>query len=144
EQESLRSLSKAFGVLFLISLVHHSISKTFQFLFFGYLTKLSGSSSSDENTGVGRISGVPTFLAALGTMSFLAIPGTTGFLSEATFIKLFSAVLEVTDTSAALILPLLILVCTGLAVGAAAHLKLFLGLVLSRPRANFEDHGSNK
>ncbi|TGJ98681.1 formate hydrogenase, partial [Leptospira semungkisensis] len=25
-----------------------------------------------------------------------------------------------------------------------AHLKLFLGLVLSRPRANFEDHGSNK
>ncbi|EIE01780.1 proton-conducting transporter membrane subunit [Leptospira licerasiae] len=143
EQESLRMLSKAFAVLFLISLVHHSISKTFQFLFFGYLTKLSGRSGADENTGIGRISGIPTFLAAIGTMSFLAIPGTTGFLSESTFIKLLSAVLEVADTSAALVLPLLILVCTGLAVGAAAHLKLFLGLVLSRPRTNFEDHGKN-
>ncbi|EPG66716.1 proton-conducting transporter membrane subunit [Leptospira wolffii] len=144
ESEELKLLSKAFGALFLISLVHHSISKTFQFLFFGYLTKLSGSSNVDESTGVGRISHIPTFLAAVGTMSFLAIPGTTGFLSEATFIKLLSVVLTVPGTSAILVLPLLILVCTGLAIGAASHLRLFLGLVLSRPRKEFEDHGLNR
>ncbi|TGK18877.1 formate hydrogenase [Leptospira fluminis] len=143
EVEGLRLLSKAFTVLFLISLVHHSISKTFQFLYFGYLSKLSGSSAVDESTGVGRSSGIPTFLASLGTLSFLAIPGTTGFLSEATFIKLLSAVVAVPGTSPLLVLPLLILVCTGLALGAASHLRLFLGLTLSRPRKIFEDHGRN-
>ncbi|EPG75693.1 NADH-ubiquinone/plastoquinone complex I subunit [Leptospira fainei serovar Hurstbridge str. BUT 6] len=143
EIEGLRLLSKAFGVLFLISLVHHSISKTFQFLYFGYLSKLSGASGVDQSTGVGRVSNIPTFLAAIGTLSFLAIPGTTGFLSEATFIKLLSAVVAVPGTSALLVLPLLILVSTGLALGAAAHLRLFLGLTLSRPRRNFEDHGRN-
>ncbi|TGK27951.1 formate hydrogenase [Leptospira gomenensis] len=140
ESESLRVLSRSFSFLFFLSLIHHSVSKTFQFLSIGYLTKLSGSSNVDQNTGVGRISGIPTSLLSLGTISFLAIPGTTGFISEATFVKLVAGVLEIPGQSAILILPLLILVSSGLVLGAAGHLRIFLGMVLSRPRIDWPEN----
>lgn len=140
EVESLKVLSRSFSFLFILSLIHHSISKTFQFLSIGYLTKISGFSNVDQNTGIGRISGLPTSLLSLGTISFLAIPGTTGFLSEATFVKLVAGVLEIPGQSAILILPLLILVSSGLVLGAAGHLRIFLGMVLSRPRTNWPEH----
>lgn len=140
ESESLRVLSRSFSFLFVLSLIHHSVSKTFQFLSIGYLTKLSGSSNVDQSTGVGRISGIPTSLLSLGTISFLAIPGTTGFISEATFVKLVAGVLEIPGQSAILILPLLILVSSGLVLGAAGHLRIFLGMVLSRPRVDWPEN----
>ncbi|RHX87825.1 proton-conducting transporter membrane subunit [Leptospira stimsonii] len=140
ELESLRVLSRSFSFLFILSLIHHSVSKTFQFLSIGYLTKISGFSNVDQNTGVGRISGIPTSLLSLGTISFLAIPGTTGFLSEATFVKLVAGVLEIPGQSAILVLPLLILVSSGLVLGAAGHLRIFLGMILSRPRTDWPEH----
>ncbi|TGL78600.1 proton-conducting transporter membrane subunit [Leptospira yasudae] len=140
EVENLRVLSRSFSFLFILSLIHHSVSKTFQFLSIGYLTKISGFSNVDQNTGVGRISGLPSSLLSLGTISFLAIPGTTGFLSEATFVKLVAGVLEIPGQSAILVLPLLILVSSGLVLGAAGHLRIFLGMVLSRPRTNWQEN----
>ncbi|EKT87617.1 proton-conducting transporter membrane subunit [Leptospira santarosai] len=140
EVESLKVLSRSFSFLFILSLIHHSVSKTFQFLVIGYLTKISGFSNVDQNTGVGRISGLPTSLLSLGTISFLAIPGTTGFLSEATFVKLVAGVLEIPGQSAILVLPLLILVSSGLVLGAAGHLRIFLGMVLSRPRTEWPEN----
>ncbi|AXR60038.1 proton-conducting transporter membrane subunit [Leptospira mayottensis] len=140
EVENLKVLSRSFSFLFILSLIHHSISKTFQFLSIGYLAKISGFSNVDQNTGVGRISGLPTSLLSLGTISFLAIPGTTGFLSEATFVKLVAGVLEIPGQSAILVLPLLILVSSGLVLGAAGHLRIFLGMVLSRPRTEWSEN----
>ncbi|EMJ66984.1 NADH-ubiquinone/plastoquinone complex I subunit [Leptospira sp. P2653] len=140
EVENLKVLSRSFSFLFILSLIHHSISKTFQFLSIGYLTKISGFSNVDQNTGVGRISGLPASLLSLGTISFLAIPGTTGFLSEATFVKLVAGVLEIPGQSAILVLPLLILVSSGLVLGAAGHLRIFLGMVLSRPRTEWSEN----
>lgn len=140
EVENLKVLSRSFSFLFILSLIHHSISKTFQFLSIGYLTKISGFSNVDQNTGVGRVSGLPSSLLSLGTISFLAIPGTTGFLSEATFVKLVAGVLEIPGQSAILVLPLLILVSSGLVLGAAGHLRIFLGMVLSRPRTGWSEN----
>ncbi|XDD50198.1 proton-conducting transporter membrane subunit [Leptospira sp. WS92.C1] len=138
--DSLRVLSRSFSFLFFVSLIHHSVSKTFQFLSIGYLLKLSGSSNVDHNTGIGRISGLPSSLLCLGTISFLAIPGTTGFITEATFVKLVAGVLEIPGQSAILVLPLLILVSSGLVLGAAGHLRIFLGMILSRPRTNWPEN----
>ncbi|EMY77508.1 NADH-ubiquinone/plastoquinone complex I subunit [Leptospira weilii serovar Ranarum str. ICFT] len=138
--EGLKVLSVSFSFLFFISLIHHSISKTFQFLSIGYLIKLSGSSNIDHNTGIGKNSGLSTALLSLGTISFLALPGTTGFLTEATFVKLVAGVLEIPGQSAILILPLLILVSSGLALGAVGHLRIFLGMVISRPRTNWAEN----
>ncbi|AOP35747.1 formate hydrogenase [Leptospira tipperaryensis] len=138
--EGLKVLSRSFSFLFFISLIHHSISKTFQFLSVGYLLKLSGSSNIDHNTGIGKNSGLSTALLSLGTISFLALPGTTGFLTEATFVKLVAGVLDIPGQSAILILPLLILVSSGIALGAVGHLRIFLGMVVSRPRVNWPEN----
>jgi formate hydrogenlyase subunit 3/multisubunit Na+/H+ antiporter MnhD subunit len=134
ENPVLSQLGFAFLILFYITLTHHSISKIYQFLSFGYLAKLGGSTSTDECKGIGRISGLPFLASSMGSMSFAMIPGTIGFLSESTFLYLTTVVIDLPLSASTLILPALVFICTGLVVGSAAHLKLYLTLMLSVPR----------
>ena len=134
ENPILNQLGFAFLILFYITLTHHSISKIYQFLSFGYLAKLGGSTSTDECKGIGRISGLPFLASSMGSLSFAMIPGTVGFLSESTFLYLTTVVIDLPLSASTLILPALVFICTGLVVGSAAHLKLFLTLLLSVPR----------
>ncbi|MBK8399155.1 MAG: formate hydrogenase [Leptospiraceae bacterium] len=130
----LAKLSYAFLILFYITLTHHSLSKIYQFLSFGYLAKLANSTNTDECKGIGRISGLPFLASSIGSLSFVMIPGTIGFLSESTFLYLTTVVIDLPLSASTLILPALVFICTGLVVGSAAHLKLFLSLILSVPR----------
>ncbi|MBK6605128.1 MAG: formate hydrogenase [Leptospiraceae bacterium] len=134
ENPILSQLGYAFLILFYITLTHHSISKIYQFLSFGYLAKLGGSTNTDECKGIGRISGLPFLASSMGSLSFAMIPGTVGFLSESTFLYLTTVVIDLPLSASTLILPALVFICTGLVVGSAAHLKLFLTLLLSVPR----------
>jgi formate hydrogenlyase subunit 3/multisubunit Na+/H+ antiporter MnhD subunit len=130
----LNQLGFSFLILFYITLTHHSISKIYQFLSFGYLAKIAGSTSTDECKGIGRVSGLPFLASSMGSMSFAMIPGTVGFLSESTFLYLTTVVIDLPLSVSTLILPALVFICTGLVVGSAAHLKLFLTLILSVPK----------
>ena len=99
ENPILNQLGFAFLILFYITLTHHSISKIYQFLSFGYLAKLGGSTSTDECKGIGRISGLPFLASSMGSLSFAMIPGTVGFLSESTFLYLTTVVIDLPTTA---------------------------------------------
>ena len=126
-------LGFAFLVLFYITLLHHSISKIYQFLSFGYLAKVAGTTLTDSCKGIGRIAGLPFLATAMGTFSFAMVPGTIGFFSESTFLYLCSILIDMPVSQSVLILPSLVFISTGLALGGAAHCKLYLTLVLSVP-----------
>ena len=74
------------------------------------------------------------FMSSMVSMSFAMILGTIGFLSESTFLYLTTVVIDLPLSASTLILPALVFICTGLVVGSAAHLKLYLTLMLSVPR----------
>lgn len=130
----LHDLGLSFLYLFFITLLHHSLSKVYQFLSFGYLAKRAGSTITDDCKGAGRIAGLSLFGMSMGSLSFAMIPGTIGFLSESTFLYLSATLIGLPITNSEMILPALIFISTGLTVGASAHIKLFLSLVLSVPR----------
>ena len=73
--EEYSSLGKSFLVLFYLMLLHHSFSKTFQFLAIGYLCKKAKTNVLDLCKGVGRVSGLSSLELGFGTLSFAAIPG---------------------------------------------------------------------
>jgi formate hydrogenlyase subunit 3/multisubunit Na+/H+ antiporter MnhD subunit len=126
-------LGSSFLVLFYITLLHHSISKVYQFLSFGYLAKIAGTTLTDSCKGIGRIAGLPFLAVTMGTLSFAMVPGTIGFFSESTFLYLCSILIDLPVSQSALILPSLVFISTGLALGGASHCKLYLTLVLSVP-----------
>ncbi|MCE9500399.1 MAG: formate hydrogenase [Leptospira sp.] len=128
-----RDLGKCFLILFYATLLHQSISKVFQFLSVGYLCKLADSNIIDKCKGFGRISGISPTLLGVGTFSFILIPGTLGFISEATFYFLNSKIIDLPFGKSLLILPAFVFITFGLALGGAAHLRLYLPTVLSVP-----------
>ncbi len=127
-------IRNAFLFLFFLALVHHSISKVFQFLSFGYIVKVAGTTSLNLAKGFGRISELSFLASTIGTLSFCAVPGTLGFLSEGTFLYLASLLLDLPISQSVFILPSLIFISIGLTFGAASHLRLYLSLILSIPR----------
>ncbi|MCE9501083.1 MAG: formate hydrogenase, partial [Leptospira sp.] len=126
-------LGKSFMILFYFTLIFHSFSKTFQFLSFGYLCKIAKTNIVDECKGIGRISGISTLVLSPGTFNFLILPGTMGFLAEATFLFLNSKVLDLPYGRSIFVLPAIVFMMFGLVIGSAAHIRLFLPMVLSVP-----------
>ncbi|MCB1143399.1 MAG: formate hydrogenase [Leptospiraceae bacterium] len=139
----LAGLSHSFYFLFYITMLHHSISKVFQFLSFGYLSKTAGTTLIDECKGIGRLVPLPFFLKGIGSFSFSMIPGTIGFLSESSFLYLASIIINIPTSQSEMILPSLVFIGTGLALGSAAHLKIFLSFFLSRPAKNLSSIAEN-
>lgn len=130
----LNSLSRSYLILFYISLFHHTFSKSFQFLSFGFISKITGSSHIDSMKGMGRLLNLSSVLLGLGTFSFCVIPGSLGFVSESTILFLISRTMDLTqiDDSVFFILAI-IFSLLGLVLGASAHLKIYLPTVLSLP-----------
>lgn len=128
---SFHDLEKPFIILFYFGLVQHSISKVFQFSLLGRIWKSPYLNNLNNIRGMGRMLGIPTALAAIGTMSFMAIPGTSGFLSESMYLLLSSQVLDIPTGRSIAVLPVLVLVFTGLVTGGVAHLRLFYTVFLS-------------
>jgi formate hydrogenlyase subunit 3/multisubunit Na+/H+ antiporter MnhD subunit len=125
--------AEIFLILFYITLLHHSISKSYQFLVFGNLRDLAGTNSIDEAKGIGRIAGIPFLLFGFGTFSFALLPGTLGFVSEATYLYLISRVVDLESGKSIVILPAMVIFIIGLALGSMAHIRLYLTLTLSMP-----------
>ena len=125
--------AEIFLILFYITLLHHSISKSYQFLVFGNLRDLADTNSVDVAKGIGRIAGIPFLLLGFGTFSFALLPGTLGFVSEATYLYLISRVVDLESGKSIVILPAMVIFIIGLALGSMAHIRLYLTLTLSMP-----------
>ncbi len=126
-------IGKGFLVLFYISLFHHSLSKSFQFLSLGYLCKLSGHTNIDSCKGIGRVSGISSVVLGIGTFSFGGLPGSIGFISETTFLFLSSQIIDLPFGRSIFILPAMIFIVFGIVLGGAAHFKLYLPMAFSMP-----------
>ncbi|MCB1189366.1 MAG: formate hydrogenase [Leptospiraceae bacterium] len=129
----LDNIGRSFLILFYITIIHHALSKTFQFLSVGYLCKIGNSTWIDELKGVGRLSGISASLLGVGAFSFSLLPGSTGFISEATLLYLNSLIIDLPTTSSIFVLPAIVFIIFGLAMGSAAHLRIYLPLSLSVP-----------
>ncbi|WCL48843.1 proton-conducting transporter transmembrane domain-containing protein [Leptospira sp. GIMC2001] len=133
-----QDLENGFIAVFYISLIQHSVSKTFQFLLFGRVEN-KDNSSIDKIRGKGRSLGLPIPLTLLGTLSFIGIPGTTGFISESSYLLLSSSLLEIPSSKSIVVLPVLILVFTGIVFGGASHIRLYQSIFLSPYKKDFVD-----
>lgn len=140
----MNTLSKFFLVLFYLTLVHHALSKTYQFLIFGTLRDIAGTNFVDAAKGVGRLVKLPFILLGLGTFSFALLPGTLGFISEATYLYLISRVVDLDSGKSIVILPSMVIFILGLALGSVAHLRLYLSLTLSIPGEELRKVAENK
>lgn len=134
EVEEYISLGKSFLILFYLMLLHHSFSKTFQFLAIGYICKKAKTTVIDLCRGVGRISGLSSLELGIGTMSFASLPGTTGFIAEATMLFLISMTIDLSNVDDSVYFLLAIVFSlSGLVLGSAAHIRMYLPMVLSIP-----------
>jgi formate hydrogenlyase subunit 3/multisubunit Na+/H+ antiporter MnhD subunit len=126
-------LAAGFRWVFYGVLVHHALSKTFQFLGLGYLYELAGSSAVERCKGAGRGSGLSAGLLAAGAASFAAMPGTVGFLAETSLLWLLGRAFGLPLAQALPVLAGLVFMLIGLVLGGSAHLRLYLPMVLSVP-----------
>ncbi|MBK8395309.1 MAG: formate hydrogenase [Leptospiraceae bacterium] len=134
EVDEYASLSRSFLVLFYLMLLHHSVSKSFQFLAIGYISKKAKTTVIDLCRGVGRLSGLSSIKLGIGTMSFAAIPGTAGFIAEATLLFLISKTIDLSNVDDSVYFLLAIVFSlSGMVLGAAAHIRMYLPMVLSMP-----------
>lgn len=133
ELPNLQLLSVGFKILFFLGIVHHSFSKSFQFLSFGLITKQSGSTNLDASKGVGRELGIPGVLLGLGTFSFALLPGGLGFTLEATLLHFLRVILDLPNQYSIFVIPSLVLIIIGLALGGFSHLRIYYTLVFSVP-----------
>jgi NADH:ubiquinone oxidoreductase subunit 5 (subunit L)/multisubunit Na+/H+ antiporter MnhA subunit len=143
---NLPSLEKPFLVLFYFALIQHSVSKVFQFSLMGRIWKSRETNEINRIRGYGRYLKIPLVVSILGTASFMAIPGTSGFLSESLYLLLSSQILDIPSGKSIAVLPVLVLVFTGLVSGGVSHLRLFFSVFLSTPRESQEDsmvHSNN-
>ncbi|TGM74113.1 formate hydrogenase [Leptospira mtsangambouensis] len=129
----LMNLSNSFRILFFLGLFHHSFSKTFQLFSIGMVARLKNSSSSDELKGIGRLLGISPLLVGAGTFSYAVLPGTLGFVSEATYFYLNARILDMPIGRSIFLLPSMIFIFFGIVLGGFTHIKLFLSLFLSIP-----------
>lgn len=138
--ENMENFANMFLILFYLTILHHSISKTYQFLMYGFMGDLAQNNILDEIKGIGRLTGLPVVLIGLGTFSFAALPGTLGFLSESTYLYIISRLIDLPEGKALVILPSMIIFILGLVMGLGAHLKLYLSIALSIPEKKLKDH----
>lgn len=131
QNPELKGLGSSFLFLFFTAMAHHSLSKTFQFLSFGYIAKKAGSTIIDECRGFGRKLELSFLSKSAGTFSFLGIPGSPGFIAECSFLYLASVIISLPVSKSEIILPSLVFITIGLAAGSAAHMKLYLSMNLS-------------
>ncbi|GBF49872.1 formate hydrogenase subunit B [Leptospira ryugenii] len=136
-EPDLRFLSHSFLILFYLSLLHHSFSKTFQLFSIGMVARLRNSSSTDEMKGIGRLIGINPLWMGLGTFSYAVLPGTLGFISEATYLFLNAKILDMPLGRSVFLLPAMIFIFFGIVLGGFTHIRLFLSLFLSFPRTDF-------
>lgn len=128
------SLGRSFLVLFYLMLLHHSFSKTFQFLAIGYICKKAKTTAIDLCKGVGRLSGLSSIELGIGTLSFAAIPGTIGFIAEASLLFLISKTIDLSNVGDSVYFLLAIVFSlSGLVMGGAAHIRMYLPMALSIP-----------
>lgn len=142
----LMNLSNSFRILFFLSLFHHSFSKTFQLFSIGMVARLKNSSSSDELKGIGRLLGISPLLLGAGTFSYAVLPGTLGFVSEATYFYLNARILDMPIGRSVFLLPSMIFIFFGIVLGGFTHIKLFMSLFLSTPGKdiNIQPFGEQK
>jgi formate hydrogenlyase subunit 3/multisubunit Na+/H+ antiporter MnhD subunit len=127
------NLSHLFLILFYLTLIQHSFSKSFQFLIFGFLGDSFSTNNIDKLKGTGRYLGLPVLLGGLGTFSFASLPGTLGFVSESTYFYILTKLVDLPSGTSAVILPAMIILIIGLVLGLGAHLKMYLSIFLSIP-----------
>ncbi|TGM05024.1 proton-conducting transporter membrane subunit [Leptospira jelokensis] len=129
----LMNLSNSFRILFFLSLFHHSFSKTFQLFSIGMVSRLVQFDLSDSLKGIGRLLGISPILLGAGTFSYAVIPGTLGFVSEATYFYLNVRILDLPIGRSVFLLPSMIFIFFGIALGGFTHLKLYFSMFLSLP-----------
>ncbi|TGL53124.1 formate hydrogenase [Leptospira kemamanensis] len=129
----LMNLSNSFRILFFLSLFHHSFSKTFQLFSIGMVSRLVQFDSSDSLKGIGRLLGISPILLGAGTFSYAVLPGTLGFISEATYFYLNVRILDLPIGRSVFLLPSMIFIFFGIVLGGFTHLKLYLSMFLSLP-----------
>lgn len=140
ENSELLSISRSFYVLFFILLVHHSFSKVYQFLIAGYICKNTGSTALDKNKGAGRLTGLSVIQLGIGSFSFAVIPGTTGFIAESTLLYLVSRTIDLSKVDdSVFFLMAIMLSLSGIVLGSASHLRIFLPTALSVPNKTVSD-----
>jgi hypothetical protein len=67
-------------------------------------------------------------------MSFAVLPGTIGFIAEATLLFLISKIIDLSNLDDSVFFLLsIVLSLTGIALGSAAHIRMYLPMVLSIP-----------
>lgn len=130
---SLLDLSFSFKILFFIGLINHAFSKTFQLYTFGLLEKLSKIADLDSLKGQGKYLGISSLFMGIGTFSYAVLPGTLGFLLEATYFYLNSKILDMPIGKSIFLLPSMIFIFFGIVLGGFSHLKLYLSVFLSNP-----------
>ncbi|WP_411821968.1 proton-conducting transporter membrane subunit [Leptospira sp. 'Mane'] len=136
EDADLIFLSKSFYLLFFISLLNHSFSKTFQLFSVGLVARLRNSSSTDEMKGIGRYIGISPLWMGLGTFSYAVIPGTIGFISESTYLFLNAKILDMPLGRSLFLLPAMLFIFFGIILGGFTHIRLYMSLFLSNPDPN--------
>lgn len=136
--EDIAKIGKYFLILFYLTMIHHSVSKAFQFLSFGSVTRLSGTNNIDASRGYGRLTGISLLLLGLGTFSFAVLPGTPGFISESTYLFVISKIIEMPANSGKVLLPSLIFIMIGIILGGNAHIRIYLTTVFSMPEKRAE------
>lgn len=129
----LMNLSNSFRILFFLSLFHHSFSKTYQLFSIGMVSRLVNSSSSDSLKGIGRLLGLSPLLLGAGTFSYAVLPGTLGFISEATYFYLNARILDLPIGRSVFLLPSMIFIFFGIVLGGFTHVKLYMNMFLSMP-----------
>ncbi|TGL75602.1 proton-conducting transporter membrane subunit [Leptospira jelokensis] len=129
----LMNLSNSFRILFFLSLFHHSFSKTFQLFSIGMVSRLVRFDLSDSLKGIGRLLGMSPILLGAGTFSYAVLPGTLGFVSEATYFYLNVRILDLPIGRSVFLLPSMIFIFFGIALGGFTHLKLYFSMFLSLP-----------
>ncbi|TGN17876.1 proton-conducting transporter membrane subunit [Leptospira idonii] len=137
-EKDLIFLSKSFYILFFISLLHHSFSKTFQLFSIGLIARLRNSYATDEMKGIGRYIGISPLWMGVGTFSYAVIPGTLGFVSEATYLFLNAQILDMPLGRSVFLLPAMIFIFFGIILGGFTHIRLYLSLFLSYPNPNIQ------
>lgn len=102
------------------------------------VSRLINSNSSDELKGIGRLLGISPLLLGAGTFSYAVLPGTIGFVSEATYFYLNARILDLPIGRSVFLLPSMIFIFFGIVLGGFTHIKLYMSMFLSKPMDNLK------
>ena len=129
----LTGLSALWLPIFVLLMVHYSVSKTFQFLTFGHAQEVAGTTQIDSLKGTLRGLGVSPLLLGMGSFSFLGVPGTPGFLAEGALFLALAGLFNKEVLAGSYLLPAICWLLLGIVLGGMAHYRVFLSTVLGVP-----------